>query len=355
MPGFHPERGPQPGVRGAMSSVTAGPAPVARVTTDDRLGLAICLAVIVHAMIILGVSFAPQPAPDARFEALEIILVPERSEQAPAEADLLAQANLKGGGDDDASDPPAAPVKAPLPAQTADIAATPAPPLEPMPSPAPAATPAPPAEASPTPPARGEAEVTELVAVASPQADLAAPEALPEAPPEASAEPTAQATPTPPQPAVASPPLPTAAQLLTRSFALASLNAELQQRLDSHAKRPRQKYISANTREYRYAAYMEAWRAKVERIGNLNYPEEARERNLSGSLLLDVALTPDGAVQSITVRRSSGLPVLDDAAVRIVELASPFAPFPPDIAAEVDVLHVTRTWKFVNNREFSAR
>jgi protein TonB len=154
---------------------------------------------------------------------------------------------------------------------------------------------------------------------------------------------------------VATPPLPTAAQLITRSFALASINAELQQRLDSHAKRPRRKYISANTKEYRYAAYMEAWRAKVERIGNLNYPEEARERGLSGNLLLDVALTPDGAVQSITVRRSSGHPVLDAAAVRIVELAAPFAPFPEDIAAEVDVLHVTRTWKFLNNQEFSSR
>ena len=151
------------------------------------------------------------------------------------------------------------------------------------------------------------------------------------------------------------PPLPTAAQLLTRSFALASLNAELQQRLDSRAKRPRQKYISASTKEYRYAAYMEAWRAKVERVGNLNYPDEARRRELAGSLLLDVALRPDGAVAEITVRRSSGHKVLDDAAVRIVELAAPYAPFPDDIRAEVDILHVTRTWNFLNNQQFSAR
>jgi periplasmic protein TonB len=100
---------------------------------------------------------------------------------------------------------------------------------------------------------------------------------------------------------------------------------------------------------------MEAWRAKVERIGNINYPDEARRRRLSGSLLLDVALNPDGSVQEITVRRSSGHKVLDDAAIRIVELASPFAPFPPDIRGEVDVLHVTRTWKFLNSNQFSAR
>ncbi|MEQ8660374.1 MAG: energy transducer TonB [Gammaproteobacteria bacterium] len=326
-----------------------------RVGRDDRLGLTICLAIVIHALVILGVSFAPEPAPDNRFEALEIVLVPERTERVPEEADLLAQANLVGGGDDDKSDPPAAPIKAPLPAQTADVAAAPAPPLEPQPSPAPAATPAPPAEASPQAPASGHAKVTEVIAVARSEASLAAPEATPQAPPEASAEPAPEAAPEAPQAAVATPPLPTAAQLITRSFALASINAELQQRLDSHARRPRQKYISANTKEYRYAAYMEAWRAKVERIGNLNYPEDARERGLSGSLLLDVALAPDGAVLSITVRRSSGHPLLDDAAVRIVELAAPFAPFPPDIAAEVDVLHVTRTWKFLNNREFSSR
>ena len=151
-----------------------------------------------------------------------------------------------------------------------------------------------------------------------------------------------------------SPPLPTAAQLLTRSFALASLNAELQQRLDSKAKRPRRKYISANTREYLYAAYMEAWRAKVERIGNMNYPNAARERRLSGNLLLDVAINPNGSVKEITVRRSSGHKVLDDAAIRIVELAAPFARFPDAVLEEVDILHITRTWKFVNNQSFQA-
>ena len=100
---------------------------------------------------------------------------------------------------------------------------------------------------------------------------------------------------------------------------------------------------------------MEAWRAKVERIGNINYPDEARQRELSGSLLLDVSIRPDGSVIEIVVRRTSGHKVLDDAAVRIVELAAPFAPFPSDIAREVDILHVTRTWRFVNNADFTAQ
>jgi protein TonB len=129
----------------------------------------------------------------------------------------------------------------------------------------------------------------------------------------------------------------------------------LQQKLELRARWPRRKFISANTKEFRFAAYMEAWRAKVERVGNINYPDEARRNDLSGSLLLDVAINPDGSVREITVRRTSGQPVLDDAAVRIVELAAPFARFPDEFLKEIDILHVTRTWKFLNNDKFSSR
>jgi len=100
---------------------------------------------------------------------------------------------------------------------------------------------------------------------------------------------------------------------------------------------------------------MDAWRAKVERVGNLNYPDEARRQKLSGSLLLDVALNPDGTVNDIQLRRSSGQKVLDDAAMRIVRLASPFAPFPKDIEQEVDILHIERTWQFIDSGQVVAR
>jgi len=153
----------------------------------------------------------------------------------------------------------------------------------------------------------------------------------------------------------APPPLPSAATLINRSFAMASLNAELSQRMEARAKRPRAKYISASTREYRFASYMEAWRAKVERIGNLNYPDEARRRKLSGSLILDVAIKPDGSIAEITVLKPSGHKVLDDAAIRIVKLAAPFARFPENISKDVDILHITRTWKFLNSSRFSGR
>ena len=126
----------------------------------------------------------------------------------------------------------------------------------------------------------------------------------------------------------------------------ARLNAEISRSWQDLQQAPRRKYLNARTQEYRYAAYMDAWRAKVERIGNLNYPEEAKRRHLTGSLVLDVALKADGTVASISVLRSSGQKLLDDAAMRIIDLASPFAPFTPEMRGETDILHITRTWKF---------
>ena len=142
---------------------------------------------------------------------------------------------------------------------------------------------------------------------------------------------------------------PSATELRNNSLKMAALSSEVQRKLETRAKRPKRTFISASTREYKYAAYMEAWRAKVERVGNLNYPEEARRRNISGQLVLDVALNPDGKINQITIRRSSGHKVLDDAAIRIVELAAPYAPFPDAIRAETDVLHITRTWQFLES------
>ena len=317
----------------------------ANVTSDDRLALTIVVAIMIHAMIVLGVSFAPEKGTPARFESMEVILVPERSPQAPDKADVLAQANLIGGGTSDDNARPTAPLKTPSPAPTAAIAAQP-----PPPTPAVTSKPTPQPPATPTP--RGRAAVKDKIAKPAPHADLAVPKQADSTPATEAAEQPAPAQPTP-QRAVDSEPVPTAAQLLTRAFSSALIDAEIQERLDVRAKRPRHQYISASTKEYKYAAYMEAWRAKVERIGNINYPDEARQRRLSGDLRLDVALNPDGSVLKIDVRESSGKQVLDDAAIRIVELAAPYAPFPPDIRNEIDVLHITRTWKFKDESGFS--
>jgi protein TonB len=304
-----------------LSTVAVRP-PV--ITPGDRLGLTLCLAVIAHAALILGVAFSPEEHARPRMDTMEITLVQQSSPVPPEQAKLLAQASLQGGGD------------------TAEdvLPATPTPP--PFPAPEPALT-APPAAPPPQPETRRSApetrttsaETRPLLAADSPS-DFTAP-AQPQQPDRTRAEPQ---------------PRPTAAQLLTNSFKVASLSAEIKRKLEAKSQRPRQKFISASTREYRYAAYMEAWRAKVERVGNLNYPEEARRRGLSGSLILDVALNADGSVNDIIIRQSSGESVLDDAAVRIVQLAAPFAPLPPNIRADTDILHITRTWQFINNQGF---
>jgi protein TonB len=140
--------------------------------------------------------------------------------------------------------------------------------------------------------------------------------------------------------------------LASRGEEIAKLSAKIAEETSAHANRPRRKSISASTQEYHYASYLEAWRRKVEAVGNLNYPEEAKRRKLYGNLILRVGVRADGSLEEVLVLRSSGSAILDDAAVRIVHLAAPFAPFPPDIHRETDLLDITRTWQFLSNNRF---
>ncbi len=137
--------------------------------------------------------------------------------------------------------------------------------------------------------------------------------------------------------------------MASRSDEIIRLNQELERKSAAYANRPRRKAISASTAEYKYAAYLNAWRRKVERIGNLNYPDEARRKKLYGNLVLHVAVQADGSIANIRILHSSGETVLDEAAIRIVQLSAPFAPFPRDIRAETDVLDITRTWQFLSS------
>ena len=129
------------------------------------------------------------------------------------------------------------------------------------------------------------------------------------------------------------------------ALAAMRLQAQIDKRIDEYQKRPRKQFIGANTAEYRFAQYEEDWRVKVERVGTLNYPAEARGK-LYGNLRLTVTIRPDGTVESIELDRSSGLKVLDAAAFKIVRMATPFAAFPPNIRRDTDLLVITRTWFF---------
>ena len=285
-------------------------------TPLDRLGFTCYLAALVHGAFIFGVAPAPRDPAPPRYETMEVVLV-QRPDETLSETARLAQANQQSGGEVPLETAPA------LPQPDADQQ-TEAPALPETPPPAPRVpqiqtiVDAMPFPAESLKPLSIEAPAMEAVEVA---------------------------------PSVKTPE-PSATALLTEGLRMVAKNAAAQRQPETNLAGPRRKFISASSREYKYAAYMEAWRAKVERVGNLNYPEEARQRGISGNLVLDVALTPDGNIHQITVRRSSGHKILDEAAIRIVELAAPYAPFPPSIRADTDLLHITRTWQFLHNREF---
>lgn len=343
-----------------MHAITAPPT----IESTDRLGFTLFVAIVAHAIVVLGVTFAPNDRARELISTLEIVLVQHRSEDEPEDVDYLAQANQDGGGEQDTAERPATPLRAPFVGPIPDIA-TASPPmpfreevlsteLEPVETETAIAENVTPSAPPPPVLTQDRVEVPEKL-VSKPSVEPAsepdtrlASEA--EKKPEPEPEPQAQPE-TPPQPTQAL----SAKTLVSRSLAMASLSAEIDRRLKAYAKRPKRKWITARTKEHKYAAYMEAWRQKVERVGNLNYPDEARRANLSGNLLLDVALRPDGSVDEIILRRSSGKKVLDDAAMRIVNLAAPFPRFPKSIAEETDILHVQRTWQFLSGNRFSSR
>ena len=325
------------------------------ITPIDRFSLTLCLAIIAHGIIILGITFKPEEMIQPRYETMEIILVQQESKPVK-DAEILAQANLEGGGDRTEKLTPATPLPTPFTEQVPEITA---PPVNQEKKPAESTPPAPEVREVVTEPEPVEAieqiavenELSDDVQVAPTEKTTEEPQ--PSEPDTRDAvEQTEVAEKEPAPEEKETPPMPSATTLLTNSFKIASLSAEIRRKMEAKAERPRRKFISASTKEYKYAAYMEAWRAKVERVGNLNYPDEARRKNLTGSLILDVALNADGSVNQITIRHSSGSKILDDAAIRIVELSSPFAPFPDHIREETDILHITRTWQFLNNYRF---
>ena len=237
-------------------------------------------------------------------QQLEVVLVNAKTKDKPAAPDVLAQANLDRGGNTDQNRR----AKTPLPVT------------------------------EPRHPGRDlaethrrvrqlEAEQRRLLA----QSQKTPVQTAPETPRHESAQEVA--------------PQPSGQDLADLSLAAMKLQAQIDRQVEEYEKRPRKKFIGARATEYRFAQYEEDWRHKIERIGTLNYPAEARGK-LYGNLRLTVTIRPDGSVDSIALDRSSGLKVLDQAAFKIVKMAAPFAPFPPDIRRDTDLLVITRTWFF---------
>ena len=270
----------------------------------DRLGATLALSAIAFGVLILGVGFARDLAAPVT-PTLDVILTQTRTDEPPDAADFIAQADNRGGGESDRAERPREAQLGQVPKPDAGVApetmVAQAPPVEPDPTPRVLATTGA-SEAAPLPEDQRETEPS---------------------------------------------PLPPGAEPIEQSLEMARLAAEIERRQELMAKRPKRKFISASTREYEYAAYLRAWVAKVERIGTLNYPDDARRRGLGGRLVMTVAVRRDGTVEEIVLNPPSGLGVLDQAASRIVRLAEPFPPL-PQTAENIDVLHITRTWDFQN-------
>ncbi|MBQ0783478.1 MAG: energy transducer TonB [Amphritea sp.] len=305
---------------------------VAVVSAADRLGFTLFLAVAVHATAILGVGFAVSPkSPPA--QTLEITLAQHQSDKPPEEADFIAQADQQGSGQLDEKALPTTREQADF--QHQDIQETA--PLQPMTAPQINALTPTPAIASDPAPIEKEAAVKTVIA---PEKQVIITSSKVEK--KLSNTPVQKQKSTPPPPAPGS-----SMSLLARSLEIASLEAQLELQQQDYAKRPRvTRLTSAATKSHTDAVYLANWRRKIESVGNLNYPKEARQHELYGSLMMVVEILPDGHVKSIQILHSSGNKVLDDAAIRIVQLAAPFQKFPVEMRKNTDILEIIRTWKF---------
>ena len=272
---------------------------------DRVLGAAIGLSIALHAALLsMHFKFPDTLRWKAPNNSLEVVLVNAKSKERPAKADALAQANLSQGGtvEEDRR------AKTPLPVT------------------------------EPRKPGKDLAEAQRRQrSLEAQQAELRAKAREAQIRVPASAQ---------RQPDIDNPGShPSGRDLADLALAAMRLQAQIDRQVEEYQKRPRKKFIGANVAEYRFAQYEEDWRAKVERVGTLNYPAEARGR-VYGNLRLTVTIRPDGNVESVELDRSSGLKVLDAAAFKIVRMAGPFAAFPPNIRRDTDLLVITRTWFF---------
>jgi len=289
---------------GALPPATIPPALLANPPHDKLLTYAIIASFLVHA-IVVTMHFAPFALSSLtdRTPPLEVALVNAKTVAKPAKADILAQVNLDGGGNTDADRR----AKTPLPV---------------------------------LPKNSSEQQVT----VASQKVETLEREAkelltqLKSAPVAADQQKPVDAS--------DQTELPSATELMQRTLDAMKLEAQIARDMEAYQKRPKRHFVGARAEEYRFARYVEDWRMKIERVGNLNYPEAAREQRLYGSLILTVSIRNDGTVENIEINRPSGNRILDAAAIHIVELSGPFAPFPPDIKRDTDILNITRVWTF---------
>lgn len=277
----------------------------ARTVSDEgarRLSYALAASVALHTALLVTVGFAPEAAAPV-VPTLDVIFTETQSKLTPKQADFLAQATNQGGGEHEKTTRPREAQSGTAPQPEPGVA-----PRElRAQSPAPALAPRDRVAAS----ARGESVVAR---------------------PDPSRTPPTR-------------PLPAGREKIERDARMARLAAEIHLRSERYAKRPKRKFVSASTQEYVWAGYLRDWVDRVEGVGNLNYPDEARRRRLSGQVVITIAIRRNGSVERADIVQSSGVRLLDESALRIARLAEPYAPL-PRTQEDPDILHVTRTWQF---------
>lgn len=329
-----------------------------KTTTSDRLVFTLLFSIIIHLVIVLGISFdAISPPTNEPLANLEITLVKQQTELLPEKADFLAQANNEGGGVTEEKSPEPSPdTETPIVKEKAASSESPSPIVPPTPEPAPQPEPLPVIE-SPTPepepvkPAeppklveKPPTKPAQIITQAKAERKVVIPDVMAD-----KLEVAAEVKP---------PPKLSALELMLQAKSeIRLLQEKLNQSSKALSKRPKKRRISAATKEYSAAAYMKAWEMKVERIGNLNYPQEAKRQGINGSLMLSVDINPDGSVppDGIVVSRKSGHKMLDAAAVKIVRLGAPYSDIPEGVLQGNDMLTIIRTWKFETNQGLSTR
>lgn len=270
-----------------------------------NLTLALGVSLLLHG-ILLAIRFTPPDFVDrARERAMDVILVNSKSKARPDKAQAKAQTNLDGGGNTEE-----------------DRRAK-----------------------TPLPPSANTREGDQLVDAQRRVAELEAQAQMQLT--RLKGERSVSADRTKPEPNPTTEAARTGLDMASSAMAIARLEGQIARQMEEYNQRPRKKFIGARVEEYRFAQYVEDWRQKIERIGNLNYPAAARGR-LYGSLVLTVIIKADGELKHVEVSRSSGQSLLDDAARRIVQLAAPYARFPESIRKDTDELEITRTWTFTN-------
>lgn len=284
------------------------------VRAADRLGFTLLIAALLHLAIILGVGFTVTDIPELS-KSLDVTLATFKSEKEPEKADFIAQDSQLGSGTLEEAAVPKTTEKAPFQdtkVNKVQVESS----VEPTPV---------------TP------EVKKVITTPQPQ------------PQQVVSAPKPQPKPKP----VRKTPVLDREQL---SAEIASLEAELAFEQQQYAKRPRvSRQNTAATKRDISAWYRDAWRKKVERVGNLNYPEEARRNSLYGSLRVLVIVKSDGSLELMRVLESSGHPILDKAALNIVRLSAPFAPFTGELAANYDQVEIIRTWRFERGDRLSSQ